>query len=153
MLKPMELFFWYSKYAVVEIGIEVIKPHIIIKGPGETAEWLVATCFILLTVLLWNRLCPSFQVQVLVLNTCFVNNCKLLVNIPSPRHYFYLVHLLHHALIVNFCTTLFRAHAICSQVFNELQQPLSDPYIATPFFIFELDHKIQCIKMLVMSKM
>jgi hypothetical protein len=60
MLKPMELFLGHSKYAVVEVGIEVIKPYVIMKGPGQITEWLVATCSILLTMLPWNRLCPSF---------------------------------------------------------------------------------------------
>jgi hypothetical protein len=67
----MELFFQYLKCAFMEIGIEVIKPLIIVKAPGKIAEWLVATCSILLTALPWNRLYPSFRVQVLVLNMHF----------------------------------------------------------------------------------
>jgi hypothetical protein len=61
MLKPMELFFGPSKWVVVEIGIEVIKPQVIVTGPGKITEWLAATCSILLTALLQNMLCPASE--------------------------------------------------------------------------------------------
>jgi hypothetical protein len=44
--------FFYLKCAVTEVGIGVIIPQVIIKGPGQITEWLLATCSILLTALL-----------------------------------------------------------------------------------------------------